>query len=87
MANGCTTSASCMKKEKPIMGKAARIKSQRTEPYHREPKRPTGVYVPKVDAQKARRSFEKNLADRIRQVMADEDGAVMPKFQREAGIG
>ena len=37
------------------MGKAARIKKSRAEPYFREPKRPTGKYVSKSDASKARR--------------------------------
>lgn len=48
------------------MGKAARIKKQRDEPFSREPKRPTAKYIPKDEARKARRASEQRF-DRILQ--------------------
>ena len=51
------------------MGKAARIKRERTEKFEREPKRPTGKYKTAKDRQ-AERQRDRRIAQRQEKLVA-----------------
>ncbi|UUG69658.1 hypothetical protein SEA_FRANSOYER_93 [Microbacterium phage Fransoyer] len=51
------------------MGKASRSKRERTEPYEREPKRPTHQYLTPKERQEARRR-DRKAAERTEGLLA-----------------
>lgn len=64
------------------MGKAARIKRQRTEPFEHDPKRPTGKYKTDKERQ-AERSRDRRFAQRQEKLAAQVAASALQEGGRQ----